>query len=125
MVEEWGIKLNPKEIALNTNQIPPKIYRIIGKEEYDILQSGGAISPRRYGDNRIDITNNPDYPSILKQGKYLVSFKQLEEFDPLAENPRVTTHNVGNDEFYLAGSYSMEHIEKIELISQISRKNFL
>lgn len=104
------------------NHERPRMYRFIGQAELDKLMNGQRVTSSRpcHGGNKTDITSNPNYGKIFKDGKYRITYKDMENFAPFsleANKSRVQTHALEKEEFYLHGGYSLDDVEKIELYS--------
>lgn len=111
-----------KVIQQFLNHERPRMYRFVGREELDSLLKGETVTSTRPCHNGVltDITSNPDYGSILREGKYRITFKDREDFAPFSLDPgtsRVDIHALKNEEYYLKGGYSLDDVEKIEAFS--------
>ena len=98
------------------------MYRFIGGEELAKLTKGESVTSTRpcHRGALTDITSNPDYGSILRDGKYRVTFKDSEDFAPFSHESgksRVSIHAMENEEYYLNSGYSLKDVEKIEAFS--------
>lgn len=107
----------------------PRMYRFVGREELERLLKGETVKSTRPCHKGVltDITSNPDYSKILREGKYRVKFKDMEDFAPFSLEPgtsRVDIHALENEEYYLKGGYSLADIEKIEAFSGGSYTHF-
>lgn len=122
-------RVSEKVIQQFLNHERPRMYRFVGKEELDKLLKSETITSTRPCRNGIltDITSNPDYSKILREGKYRVKFKDMEDFAPFSLEPgtsRVSIHAMENEEYYLKGGYSLADVEKIEAYSGGSYTHF-
>jgi len=97
------------DIDLN---IPPKVYRFVGKSEADALERGERIYPQlKHG--KFDVTINPN----LDWNKYVITLKSSDKTSILNPNG-LMRKNVGTaHEYYYhyeAPSYTIDDVEKIE-----------
>lgn len=119
MLRKEGV--SEKVIGQFLNNERPRMYRFIGREELEKLFKGEVVTSTRPCRNGVstDITSNPDYGKIPREGKYRIAFKDIENFAPFSNEPdsRVSIHSMKNEEYYLTGGYSLEDIEKIETYS--------
>ena len=109
-VEEFFDKVKSKyEIDLD---IPPKVYRFVGKSEVDELMKSGIIRSQRGYWDKIDVTLNPD----LNWNDYRITFKPKEKFSVLAKNGKIKENiGTGHDYYYThEGPYTIDDVEKIE-----------
>ena len=92
--------------------VPPKVYRFIGKSELEALQRDGKVIPSRGYSNNFDVTLNPD----LNWNDYRITFKPKKEFSVLDSSSNMK-ENLGtnHDYFYhYKGAYTIDDIENIE-----------
>ncbi len=120
MLREDGA--SEKVIQQFLNHERPRMYRFIGRDELERVLKGETVKSTRpcHNGTLTDITSNPDYGKILKEGKYRVTFRDNEDFAPFSLEPatsRVSIHALKNEEYYLQGGYSLADIEKIEAYS--------
>lgn len=127
MLKKDGV--SEKVILQFLNHERPRMYRFVGRDELDRLLKGEIVTSTRPCRNGVltDITSNPDYSKILREGKYRVKFKDMEDFAPFSLEPgtsRVSIHAMENEEYYLQGGYSLADVEKIEAYSGGSYTHF-
>ena len=92
--------------------VPPKVYRFIGKSELEALQRDGKVTPCRGYSNNFDVTLNPN----LNWNDYRITFKPKKEFSVLDSSSKMK-ENLGtnHDYFYhYQGEYTLDDIETIE-----------
>lgn len=93
-------------------ELPPTVYRFIGKTELDELRAGRKVQPQRNDMRRFDVTIDP----YLNWNEFRVAFKPdpkfsiLDSMSLMRENPGVC-----HEYFYhLLDGYSLDDVEKIE-----------
>ena len=92
--------------------IPPKVYRFVGKSEIEALKKDGIVKPQRGYWEKIDVTLNPD----LNWNEYRITFKPKKEFSVLDKASKIKENpGTGHDYFYFhEGPYTMDDVECIE-----------
>lgn len=99
---KYGIDLN----------IPPKVYRFIGKSELEALKRDGKVKPRRGFSNNFDVTLNPN----LNWNVYRITFKPQKKFSVLDSESNIKENPGSNHDYfyYYQGEYTIDDIETIE-----------
>lgn len=115
-------RVSEKVIQQFLNQERPRMYRFIGGDEFAKLIKGERVTSTRPCHKGVltDITSNPDYGKIFREGKYRITFKDSEDFAPFSHEQgksRVSIHAMENEEYYLHRGYSIADVEKIEAYS--------
>ncbi len=96
------------------------MYRLIDEAELTRLLSGERVNSDRstHGGFRTDITDNPNYAKVGREGKYRVTFKPKDKFDPVLRaepnRPHTEEKNATEREYYLVGGYTLQDVARIE-----------
>ncbi len=116
-LKSWGLEQLP-DINLDWHS-RGTMYRIIGKTEFDSLVSGVLIQSDRetHGGFRTDITTNPNYGKVGHLGKYRLTFKPKDKFDPVLrsdpDRPHTQPKNEAEREFHLYGGYTLADVAEV------------
>jgi hypothetical protein len=97
---------------------PGPFYRIVENAELQRLLTGENVSSSRHGGNLTDITNQPEYASISRIGKYRIQFKANDKFDPSLSADPDRPHSRDNSpiegNYYLVGPYHLSDVTQID-----------
>ncbi len=95
-------------------EVPPTVYRFIGKTELDELRAGRKVLPQRNDMGRFDVTIDP----YLNWNEFRIAFKPASKFSILdsmssmRENPGAC-----HEYFYhFLDGYSLDDVEEIKLV---------